>query len=88
MNAPIDSQEIRFLLTDTDAARRGASIAADARRQAKPSPLLRAAQSVLAWLKTWPTRRTAMRELSGLTDRELADIGLSRHEIRQIFSRH
>ncbi len=88
MNAPISSQEIRFLLTDTDTVRQGAGLASDARRAAPPSALLRAAQNALTWLKEWPSRRAAMTELSGLTDRELADIGLTRQQIPQVFSRH
>jgi uncharacterized protein YjiS (DUF1127 family) len=86
MNAPISTQEVQFLLSDTEAARRGASVAAEARRNAPPSTLVRVAQNAVAWLKAWPARRAAMSELAGLTDRELADIGLTRQSIPQLFT--
>ena len=88
MNTPTSSQEMRFLLTDAETVRKGARIAAKARRRAQPTPLVRAARQALAWLKEWPARRAAMRELRSLTDRELADIGLARQDIRNVFSRH
>ncbi len=36
-------------------------------------------------VRAWLSRRQAMAELSGLTDRELADIGLSRAELGSVF---
>ena len=88
MNTPISSQEIRFLLTDAETVRNTGSIAAYARRRAQRSPLLRAARHTLTWLWEWPTRRAAMRELGCLSDRELADIGLTRQDIRSMFNWH
>ena len=38
-------------------------------------------QGLLAQFSAWRDRRAATRELSGLSDRELADIGLTRQEI-------
>lgn len=38
------------------------------------------------WVVTWPRRRAALDELSRLTDRELNDIGLTRGELRAVFS--
>ena len=86
MNAPINSQEIRLLLTDVDAARSNAGVYADAHRGAQKYVLLGAARNALAWLKAWPARRAAMRELASLSDRELADIGLTRQGIQQVFT--
>lgn len=37
--------------------------------------------AIIATLKTWNDERITRRQLSTLTDRELADIGLSRSEI-------
>jgi uncharacterized protein YjiS (DUF1127 family) len=50
---------------------------------ARQTPLVEAERhpSLLAQLNTWRTRRAAEIELSGLSDRELADIGLTRQEI-------
>jgi uncharacterized protein YjiS (DUF1127 family) len=87
MNAPISSQEIRFLLMDAATAQRSAGLAPDARRHAPSSALVGAARHALAWLKGWPSRHAAMRELSELSDHELADIGLRRHDIAHALSR-
>jgi uncharacterized protein YjiS (DUF1127 family) len=41
----------------------------------------------LRWVVTWPRRQAVMEELSRLSDRELADIGLNRAELRSVFVR-
>jgi len=43
--------------------------------------------SLLTQLNTWRARRAAETELSGLSDRELADIGLTRQEIPVVVRR-
>jgi uncharacterized protein YjiS (DUF1127 family) len=49
----------------------------------RQSPLVGAERhsSLLDQFHTWRSRRAAQYELSGLSDRELADIGLTRQEI-------
>jgi uncharacterized protein YjiS (DUF1127 family) len=50
---------------------------------ARSTPLVAAERhpSLLAQFKAWRSRQAALAELSGLSDRELADIGLTRQEI-------
>ncbi len=48
----------------------------------------RAAQRVLAairWVAHWPSRQQTFEALDSLSDRELADIGLTRGEIGRVF---
>ncbi len=45
----------------------------------------RALGAVATAVFTWPTRRRTYENLRGLTDRELADIGLTRGEITRVF---
>jgi uncharacterized protein YjiS (DUF1127 family) len=53
------------------------------------SPLVEAERQpgVLAQLNSWRARRSAEAELSALSDRELADIGLTRQEIPSVVRR-
>ena len=51
---------------------------ADTRRGSGVTDVIR---RTAAALSTWNKRRVAIRELSGLSDRQLADIGLLRAEI-------
>jgi uncharacterized protein YjiS (DUF1127 family) len=53
------------------------------------SPLVEAErqQGVLAQFSSWRARRSAEAELSALSDRELADIGLTRQEIPAVVRR-
>jgi uncharacterized protein YjiS (DUF1127 family) len=45
----------------------------------------RALAAVATAVVTWPDRRRTYENLRGLTDRELADIGLTRGEISRVF---
>ncbi len=63
-----------------------------ARDEAIAAGLKRAARSVVTWFKVlgetlanWPRRQQAYDELRSLTDRELADIGLTRGDIPRVF---
>lgn len=41
-------------------------------------------KSITGWLEGWKRYRAAVRELSHLTDRELADLGIQRSEIDMV----
>lgn len=47
--------------------------------------LRRAFSALWRAVTTWPARRMAYEQLRGLTDRELADIGLTRGDISLVF---
>ncbi len=40
---------------------------------------------IVARIRRWMERQSALSELASLTDRELADIGLVRSELRRVF---
>jgi uncharacterized protein YjiS (DUF1127 family) len=44
--------------------------------------------SLIRFFQTWKNHEAAVRELSGLNDRELADIGISRSEIDWVVRQH
>ncbi|MGG5817518.1 DUF1127 domain-containing protein [Falsiroseomonas sp. HW251] len=56
-----------------------------ARDAAIVSGLRRAFSALWQVVTTWPSRRAAYEQLRGLTDRELADIGLTRGDIAKVF---
>jgi uncharacterized protein YjiS (DUF1127 family) len=59
-------------------------------RSAAPTPeagLASVLPAVLRWIAELPRRHAVMDDLSRLSDRELADIGLTRHEVRRVFDR-
>ncbi len=60
----------------------GFSAAASAPRAAAAPGLLRAAIDAVL---EWPQRRAVRAELAALTDRELADVGLSRGDLPRVF---
>jgi uncharacterized protein YjiS (DUF1127 family) len=41
-------------------------------------------KSLVHWIEAWRRYRSAVSELSQLSERELADLGLSRDEIREV----
>ncbi|MBV9782634.1 MAG: DUF1127 domain-containing protein [Acidisphaera sp.] len=50
----------------------------------------RAGEAVLRfveYIRDWPRRRAVLNELNMLSDRELADIGLSRAQVPYVFER-
>ncbi|MGI4807527.1 MAG: DUF1127 domain-containing protein [Janthinobacterium lividum] len=53
----------------------------------RPSGLGAAFAKAARYLASIPSRQAVKNELSRLSDRELADIGLSRSEISHVFSR-
>jgi uncharacterized protein YjiS (DUF1127 family) len=56
---------------------------------ARQTPMVAAErhQGILASINAWRERRAASNELSRLSDRELADIGVSRQEIPEVVIR-
>lgn len=53
----------------------------------RPSGLGAAMSKALRFVASIPSRQAVKNELSRLSDRELADIGLSRSEISHVFTR-
>ena len=49
-----------------------------------PGPLAKLAHAVTGWARAWHERRLMEQELVGMSDRELADIGISRSDIQRI----
>ena len=45
----------------------------------------RSSQGLFARIRAWIARRSVLAELGELTDRELADIGLNRADLHQVF---
>ncbi|MFN3890255.1 MAG: DUF1127 domain-containing protein [Beijerinckiaceae bacterium] len=41
-------------------------------------------KSLVHWIEAWRRYRSAVSELSQLSERELADLGMSRDEIREV----
>jgi uncharacterized protein YjiS (DUF1127 family) len=84
MNAQVKKEEIALLLpnslTISDAeATRNASF----RSSVAPRPGLFA--RIAGWLREMPRRHAVLEELNALSDRELADIGLTRADIGHVF---
>jgi len=79
MNARVAKEEIALLIPTTLASYAGRDFAAA--EPPAPNALLRA----ISWLLDLPRRRAVIAELSALSDHELADIGLSRHDLPRVF---
>jgi uncharacterized protein YjiS (DUF1127 family) len=97
MNTRNANQEIGLLFSNSPTIHptmgsEGADAAEAAMRQARfeaPKPsLLGYISAALAWIADLPRRRAVLDELSTLTDRELADIGLTRAELRHVFDQN
>jgi uncharacterized protein YjiS (DUF1127 family) len=54
-------------------------------RPAAGGGFVRKIGDALAWLVAMPRRRAVLDELRMLTDRELADIGIARNELKRVF---
>jgi uncharacterized protein YjiS (DUF1127 family) len=59
----------------------------ESKRSVQVSGLKRALAGLAAWLFDTPARHTALTELSAMSDRMLADIGLSRGDIHAVMKR-
>ncbi len=81
MNAPLTKEQLA-LLSSNNVAYRSSSVQADA----KPG-LFGLVANAIRWVVEFPRRQAVLDELGRLTDRELADIGLNRAELKQVFGR-
>lgn len=55
-----------------------------AAKDERESRLFMSLKSLVHWIEAWRRYRTAVSELSQLSERELADLGLSRDEIHEV----
>ncbi len=78
MTAPITKDQLAFSLGNLS------YIDASYDEQPTAQPAAQT-HSVFAWLRQWRQRRLVMAELALMSDRELADIGLSRSDLSRVF---
>ena len=89
MNAPLAKEQIALLMSDSLTYRASVVEGTDG-TIAEPRPSFFAViaaklSGVIAHLAALPQRRAVIDELSMLSDRELADIGLQRGELSRVF---
>jgi uncharacterized protein YjiS (DUF1127 family) len=86
MNAPLAKEQIALLMSDSLTYRAPVVEGTDG-TIADPRPgLFDKIRAFFAAIAELPHRRAVIDELSMLTDRELADIGLSRSQLGQVFN--
>ena len=88
MNAPLAKEQIALLMSDSLTYRGPVVEGTDGTiADARPAPrsLAQRIGSFFSNLLAVRHRRAVLDELSGLSDRELADIGLSRNELSRVF---
>jgi uncharacterized protein YjiS (DUF1127 family) len=88
MNAPLAKEQIALLMSDS-LTYRVAPVQGTQRGAAESgrSSFARRISAAIRYVVELPRRRAVIGELSRLTDRELADIGLTRTGLRQVFSK-
>ncbi len=77
MNASFAKNQMSHLVS--------AGHAGDYAQQDAPRGVVRKIADALAYLVAMPRRRAVLDELRMLTDRELADIGVARSELKRVF---
>lgn len=89
MNAPLAKEQMALLMSDSLTMRDSYAPGTDGTiAEQRPSGLGRLAalcRNAMMALVEMPRRRAVLDELSVLTDRELADIGLNRAELNRVF---
>lgn len=89
MNAPLAKEQMALLMSDSLTMRDSYAPGTDGTvAEQRPSCFGRVAtfcRNAIAALTEMPRRRAVLDELSVLTDRELADIGLNRAELDRVF---
>lgn len=90
MNAPLAKEQIALLMSDSltlrTVAPQGMEGTVAEPRPSGLSAFARKCRGAWAWLVDMPRRRAVLDELSLLSDRELADVGLTRAELRDVFN--
>lgn len=88
MNAPLAKEQIALLMSDSLTYRSPVVEGTDGTiTDARPAPhsLAQRIGGFVSGLLEMPRRRAVLDELSSLSDRELSDIGLNRHELGRVF---
>lgn len=87
MSATVAKDGLTFvMLASLSSAGLIANPTMDSYRSEAPSPsLMDRVAGVAKWVREMPRRQSVIEELSGLSDHELADIGLSRCELNSVF---
>ena len=85
MNAPLAKEQIALLMSDSLTYRAPVVEGTDGTVADRRSSWLDRLKAFAASVAALPRRRAVIDELSTLSDRELADIGLSRAELGRVF---
>ncbi len=81
MSAPLAKQQLSLMRSPS------LSYGASPVQQRRGNSLASRIAGSLRWVAEYPRRMAVMDELQRLSDRELNDIGLTRSEVRSVFTR-